>query len=46
MGVGNDVIKGGRGDDVIDGGDGVDIAEFDGSYADYRITRTEAGMYC
>jgi Ca2+-binding RTX toxin-like protein len=38
-GAGNDVLTGGQGDDDIDGGDGIDIAEFSGSYADYRITR-------
>jgi Ca2+-binding RTX toxin-like protein len=38
-GAGNDVLTGGRGDDVIDGGDGLDVAEYSGSYADYRITK-------
>lgn len=38
-GAGSDILNGGRGDDVLDGGDGVDVAEYCGSYADYRITR-------
>jgi Ca2+-binding RTX toxin-like protein len=38
-GVGNDVLIGGRGDDMMDGGDGIDVAEYSGSYADYRITK-------
>jgi Ca2+-binding RTX toxin-like protein len=38
-GSGNDVLRGDQGDDVLDGGDGIDIAEFSGSFADYRITR-------
>ena len=38
-GTGNDVLKGSQGDDTIDGGDGIDIAEYSGSFADYRITR-------
>jgi Ca2+-binding RTX toxin-like protein len=38
-GIGNDVLVGGRGDDMIDGGDGIDVAEFSGSYTDYRITK-------
>ena len=40
-GTGNDVLIGGRGDDLIDGGDGIDVAEFSGSYANYRITMLE-----
>ena len=38
-GTGNDVLIGGRGDDRIDGGDGIDVAQYSGSYADYRITK-------
>ncbi|MDP1610952.1 MAG: LysM peptidoglycan-binding domain-containing protein [Sulfuritalea sp.] len=38
-GSGNDVLKGEQGDDAIDGGDGIDIAEFSGSFSDYRITK-------
>ncbi|WP_250855358.1 calcium-binding protein, partial [Anabaena sp. PCC 7938] len=38
-GAGNDVLVGGRGDDSLDGGDGIDVAQYSGSYADYRITR-------
>jgi Ca2+-binding RTX toxin-like protein len=38
-GTGNDVLIGGRGDDAINGGDGIDVAQYSGSYADYRITK-------
>ncbi|SEH43531.1 Regulatory P domain of the subtilisin-like proprotein convertase [Magnetospirillum fulvum] len=41
---GNDVLTGGAGDDVIDGGVGIDLAKFSGSYADYRIVRTDQGV--
>lgn len=44
-GAGNDVIEGGEGDDRIDGGAGVDLAKYTGGYADYRITRTEQGVW-
>jgi Ca2+-binding RTX toxin-like protein/LysM repeat protein len=44
-GTGNDVLKGGQGDDAIDGGDGIDIAEFSGSFADYRITKLTDNSY-
>ncbi|MDP2025827.1 S8 family serine peptidase [Sulfuriferula sp.] len=44
-GSGNDILSGNQGDDRIDGGDGVDIAEFTGSYADYRITRGTDGFW-
>jgi Ca2+-binding RTX toxin-like protein len=44
-GAGNDVLKGGQGDDTIDGGDGIDVAEYSGSYADYRITHTAGGFF-
>ena len=44
-GTGNDILSGNQGDDRIDGGDGVDIAEFTGSYADYRITRGTDGFW-
>ncbi|MFS2035559.1 calcium-binding protein [Polaromonas sp. CT11-55] len=38
-GAGNDVLIGGRGDDNLNGGDGIDVAQYSGSYADYRITK-------
>ncbi|WP_272947472.1 S8 family serine peptidase [Variovorax sp. JS1663] len=38
-GSGNDVLTGGRGDDSLNGGDGIDVAQYAGSYADYRISR-------
>ena len=38
---GNDVLIGAQGDDYLDGGDGTDVAEFSGSYADYRITKID-----
>lgn len=41
-GDGNDVIKGSHGDDVTDGGAGIDIADFSGSFADYRLTQPVA----
>ena len=44
-GTGNDVLKGGQGDDVVDGGEGTDIAEFSGSFADYRITKLTDNSY-
>ena len=48
-GTGNDVLKGAQGDDSIDGGGGENggtaIAEFAGSFADYRITRLDATTY-
>jgi Ca2+-binding RTX toxin-like protein len=40
-GAGNDVLIGGRGDDNLNGGDGIDVAQYAGSYADYRITRLD-----
>jgi subtilisin-like proprotein convertase family protein/Ca2+-binding RTX toxin-like protein len=44
-GDGNDVLNGNQGDDVLDGGAGADLAEFSGSYADYRITQLSATTY-
>jgi Ca2+-binding RTX toxin-like protein/subtilisin-like proprotein convertase family protein len=44
-GDGNDALTGGQGDDVIDGGAGNDIAQFTGSYADYRITKLNSTTY-
>jgi len=44
-GTGNDVLRGGQGDDSLDGGDGTDVAEYSGSYADYRITWMEEGFF-
>jgi Ca2+-binding RTX toxin-like protein len=38
-GTGNDILTGGQGDDTVDGGEGIDIAQFSGSFADYRITQ-------
>ena len=43
--AGNDVLSGGQGDDRMDGGDGVDVAQFTGSFSDYRITRTSDGIW-
>lgn len=40
-GEGNDVLIGGSGDDVLEGGTGADVAEFTGSYADYRVTKLD-----
>ena len=40
-GVGNDVLIGGGGDDVLAGGVGTDVAQYSGSYADYRITKLQ-----
>ncbi|MGJ7611540.1 MULTISPECIES: S8 family serine peptidase [unclassified Variovorax] len=40
-GAGNDVLIGGRGDDYLNGGDGTDVAQYAGSYADYRITKLD-----
>jgi Ca2+-binding RTX toxin-like protein len=44
-GTGNDVLRGEQGDDTIDGGEGTDIAEFSGSFSDYRITRLTDTSY-
>ncbi len=44
-GAGNDVIKVGMGNAFIDGGGGINIAEFHGSYADYRIVKTTNGYW-
>ncbi|SFP21350.1 Regulatory P domain of the subtilisin-like proprotein convertase, partial [Variovorax sp. 770b2] len=41
-GAGNDVLIGGRGDDNLKGGDGIDVAQYAGSYADYRITKLDS----
>jgi LysM repeat protein len=35
----NDALSGEDGDDYIDGGDGTDVAQYSGSYADYRVTK-------
>lgn len=43
-GAGNDVLIGGRGDDSLNGGDGIDVAQYSGSYADYRITKIKDGV--
>ncbi|MFI3156939.1 MAG: S8 family serine peptidase, partial [Methylococcaceae bacterium] len=43
--AGNDVMQGNQGDDRIDGGDGLDMAQYSGSYADYRIQRSEQGIW-
>jgi Ca2+-binding RTX toxin-like protein len=42
-GAGNDVLRGDQGDDTLNGGDGIDVAEYTGSYADYRIYRNPDG---
>ncbi|RUR71925.1 proprotein convertase P [Variovorax guangxiensis] len=44
-GLGNDVLKGGSGDDTIDGGEGVDAIELRGNYSEYRILKTEDGVW-
>ena len=44
-GSGNDVLEGNQGDDRIDGGEGVDLAQFSGSYADYRVRVSELGVW-
>ncbi|MET3440687.1 Ca2+-binding RTX toxin-like protein [Variovorax paradoxus] len=44
-GLGNDVLKGGAGDDTIDGGDGTDAIELQGNYSEYRILKTEGGVW-
>ncbi|MGE8162801.1 putative Ig domain-containing protein [Paraburkholderia sp. NPDC080076] len=44
-GAGNDVIKVGGGNAVIDGGAGTNIAQFHGSYAEYRIVAANGGYY-
>lgn len=40
---GEDLLDGGAGDDTLDGGDGYDVAEYSGSYADYRVTHHADG---
>ncbi|WP_422087313.1 S8 family serine peptidase [Variovorax sp.] len=40
-GTGNDVLIGGGGDDNLNGGGGIDVAQYSGSYADYRITKLD-----
>lgn len=44
-GDGNDVLKGSQGVDILDGGAGTDIAQFSGSFADYRITKLDSTTY-
>ena len=44
-GIGNDVLKGGQGDDTLDAGEGIDVAQYSGSFADYRITRLTDSSY-
>ncbi|MEA3194555.1 MAG: hypothetical protein QOD26_2888, partial [Betaproteobacteria bacterium] len=44
-GSGNDVLTGGQGDDEIDGGTGTDVAQFSGSFSEYRYTRTDQGLW-
>lgn len=44
-GSGNDVLKGGESDDFIDGGDGDDVVEYSGSYSEYRLMRTDKGVF-
>ena len=42
--AGDDIVVAGAGSSEIDGGGGCNIAEFNGSYADYRIERTPDGF--
>lgn len=44
-GTGNDVLSGGQGDDHLDGDAGTDLAQYSGSFADYRITRLTDTLY-
>ena len=44
-GDGNDVLQGDQGDDRISGGAGIDLAQFSGSFADYRFTQTPEGLW-
>ncbi|MEK7323495.1 MAG: S8 family serine peptidase [Pseudomonadota bacterium] len=44
-GAGNDVIEGGQGDDRLDGGAGIDVAKYAGDTTDYRLVRTEDGLW-
>jgi len=44
-GEGNDALTGGQGDDTIYGGAGTDIAQFTGSFSEYRYTRTDQGLW-
>ena len=44
-GEGTDMLKGSQGVDTLDGGAGTDIAQFTGSFADYRITKLDATTY-
>jgi subtilisin-like proprotein convertase family protein len=44
-GSGNDIIQASAGDDTIDGGSEFDIVEFSGSYSQYRVTRTDQGIW-
>ncbi|MDP2811970.1 MAG: S8 family serine peptidase, partial [Rhodocyclaceae bacterium] len=44
-GAANDALSGENGNDLIDGGDGTDIAEYSGSFADYRITKLTDTRY-
>jgi hypothetical protein len=40
-GVGNDVLIGGGGDDQLSGDEGIDVAQYTGTYADYRLTKLQ-----
>ena len=40
-GADSDWLAGEQGDDEIDGGDGVDIADFTGSYGEYRFVQLD-----
>jgi Ca2+-binding RTX toxin-like protein len=44
-GRGNDVLIGGGGDDSLDGGEGIDVAQYTGSYADYRVTKLDGNTW-
>jgi Ca2+-binding RTX toxin-like protein len=44
-GTGVDILIGGTGDDALDGGDGNDIAQYAGSYGDYKVQKNADGTF-
>lgn len=44
-GSGGDVLTGGAGDDNIDGDEGSDVVTYSGNYGDYRIKRSDDGVW-